>query len=89
MRDCKTCAAKDQTIRALAEQVEWLRMQLGTPRLVKPSEAGGHPTPQKLYQSEEESDIRWLQEHGDIDSRHAEMLLEQIGALNTSVTVST
>lgn len=87
MRGCKTCAAKDQTIKALADQVEWLRMQLGTPRLVKPSE--GRATPQKLYQSEEESDIRWLQENGDIDARHAEMLLEQIGALNTSVSVST
>ena len=87
MRSCKTCAAKDQTIKALVDQVEWLRMQLGTPRLVKPSEASAGTT-QKLYQSEEESDIRWLQENGDIDPRHAEMLLEQIGALNTSVTIS-
>lgn len=86
MRDCKTCAAKDQTIKALADEVEWLRLMLGTPRLVKPSDAT-KPT-QRVYRSEEEEDIAWLQERGDIDPRHAQMLLESVGAMNTNVTIS-
>jgi len=90
---CKTCKAKDQTIAALAEQIDWLRLQMGTPWLkekVEQSQGGmpGYELASMPWVSEEEADIEHMRSSGLLSSHAAAAALEQIGALNTEVTIN-
>lgn len=78
---CKCCVAKDETISVLKEQIEWLRLQSGTPTLTKlynptdqPEVVPGLP----LHLSEEEEEEMMLE--------RARSVLADIGA-DTNVTI--
>lgn len=93
MFECKACKAKDKTIVTLAEQVDWLRMQLGTP-WSRRAEMGpddekspGFVLTSSPYISDEESDIEHMRSHGLISEIAAQAALEQVGALSTDIHI--
>lgn len=79
---CKGCLAKDEQISDLRDQIEWLRIQLGTPLLTKTS---AQPRPEKLYTSDDEDDIEHMLHAGMLPVHAAEAALQHIGAMNTDV----
>lgn len=95
-RKCPACAAKDQTIAALAEQIDWLRLHMGTPLLQKRgapgSEQGVEVTrvvDRSMYLSEDEEDVRHMYASGDIGQVELERALAQIQAMNTEIELHT
>lgn len=81
-RVCEVCKAKDQTILALADQVDLLKgllNQQGTtaPRLerILEPEVDVNITPEM---DEDEADIRWAQAHGYITPQAAEDAIAQM-----------
>lgn len=92
--DCPACAAKDQTIAALADQIDWLRLHMGTPLLKRPSEQSAVPevgmvVDRSPFFSEEEEDVREMYESGDIGQVELERALAQIQAFSTDVELHT
>lgn len=92
-KQCDACKAKDQTITALAEQVDWLRMQLGTPWLERrkhdltQATTSYSPTDQQ-WESEEEADIKHMEAAGLIGREAARAALDQMGAFSTDIEIS-
>ena len=89
---CPVCVAKDQTIVVLADEVDWLRAQLGGTVLQKPSFSGVHEVPEwappgALWASDEEEDITAALEHGALSKEAAEEALSRLQALNQTVEV--
>ena len=78
---------------ALAEQIEYLRAQMGRPNMAR--ELGLNPSKQPVvmegsmpYLSEEEEDLLALKEYGHLDERALEEALAQAGLRNPEVTRS-
>lgn len=91
-RDCRVCAEKDRIIEVLAEQIEYLRLLLGTPNL-KPVAGVARDEPRLVpmtvpaHMSEDEEDIRALIAGGHLPTHVAEEALAQLGAANTKVEI--
>lgn len=88
-KKCPACAAKDQTIAALADQIDWLRMQfaIGAPGLKKPVFGPTSPLDEdpktyvvdrSMHMSEEEEDLRAMHGHGDISDGELAAALAQV-----------
>jgi len=85
MFKCAGCTAKDEQIKDLRDQIEWLRIQLGTP-LLKKDEAV-QPQLEKLWKDDDEEDIEFMLEHDLLPAHAAEAALQHIGALNHEVLI--
>lgn len=88
---CAVCAEKDRTIDVLAEQIEWLRTQLGSPSMrpvVNPTKQQPITVGVEPFMSEEEEDIRHLVEAGAIDKENLPEVLDALGFINTEIDFS-
>ena len=89
---CRGCAAKDQTIAVLQEQIEWFRLHAGTPVLRTAPNTDKASVPWETvdvpWVSEEEQDIEAMQKAGLLSAEAARSALEQIGAFSTDVDFS-
>lgn len=91
---CAACAAKDQTITVLADQVDWLRAQLlQNPSVVRHSAVSAvtpsqpsPPSPAEWFKDEEEDVIAAI-ESGDMDNETAQRALEAIAAAHQTLSV--
>lgn len=89
MRKCAGCEARQQTIRLLADMIDWHRSQMSAhgqsmslaadPPKFKPA--------QPARQLDEEDDILAAMEAGEMPLDEAERALAAIQAFNTSVEV--
>jgi hypothetical protein len=87
MRQCKVCKAKDQAIAILADEVDYLRMQLAAkPQGFIPNTPPLNPSKQPPiqvgfppYVSDEEAEFRQLFEDGHIDEEEMKAALQAMG----------
>lgn len=87
MRDCKACKAKDQTIAVLADEVDYLRVQLAAkPQGFLPNVRPLNPTEQlpmqagfPPYVSDEEAEFRAMFADGHIDKEELDAALQAMG----------
>lgn len=97
----KALAEKQRLIEALAEQVEYLRIQLGRPSWSSPLGAPAYPTTMPvpdeadevttmlstaMFTREEEQDLQHLLESGQIDPADAASALAVIQAQNALIS---
>lgn len=86
---CAVCAEKERLITTLADEVDWLRLQSGTPllrRVEQPTEVSWEQ-PERLWVSDEEEDMRYLAAQQVISTEELERALEQLGAMNTHIEI--
>lgn len=87
---CRGCKAKDEHIESLKEQIEFFRLQAGTPsfpKVVRQETEVVDSWVDLPWVSEEEEEIMALRQAGLINPSDAQSALEQIGALSTEVSV--
>ena len=92
MRVCKACKAKDQTIAVLADQVDYLRLQLAQrPAGFVPNAPALNPTHQPVmqegfppYVSDEEAEFRQMFADGHISEDEMNSALQVMGFNTTN-----
>jgi hypothetical protein len=85
---CAACAAKDQTIVALADQIDWLRAQIaitqGQAATVRQDMMASAEIDKK-WLSDEEEDLEFQLEQETVDAAQAERALAAIQAQNAHI----
>lgn len=90
-RPCLVCEEKDKTILVMAEQIEYLRVLVGTPKFGVAAGRDARDEPRLVpsavppHVSEDEEDIRALLAGGHLPDDVAKEALEQIGASVTTI----
>ena len=80
----------NRTVEALAEQIEYLRVQLGTPTPQPASNPTQQPMAvvgQDMYVGEDEEALLDAHANGLIDDAEFQKALEQVGLLNKQINV--
>jgi len=79
-----------RTVEALAEQIEYLRIQLGTPKLQPPANPTEQPMAvvgQDMYVGEDEEALLDAHANGLIGDDEFQTAMEQVGLLNKRIEV--
>lgn len=91
MRGCKCCAEKDRLIESLQDQVEWMRLQAGTPLLKPRKKLVETPEEEMLaaldqpWQDELTEDLEHMARQQILSKQELEEALRHVGAMNTTI----